>query len=161
MAQRGPASDVVTLYIRLPGRTSACSLQASLSRDTVTGVLKRLVDERVVTSSELAASTLHWEGEELEEQVTLEELGVYDEAVMDLVELSLQQRSRPRWVVSLVLTLSCLMMIGCFYCLENPAALMKQLVRPVAFAQALAPPHLLSHSFYRDIRVCKDAASGS
>jgi hypothetical protein len=122
-------ADVVTLYIQLPGRTSSCSLKASLSRDTAGGLLRRLLDERVVSAGELAACTLHWEGEELEEQATLEELGVYDEAIMALVELSAQQRRRPRWLVSLVLTLSCMMMIGCFYCLENPAALMKQLVR--------------------------------
>ena len=38
-----------------------------------------------------------------------------------------QDQRKPRWMVSTVLFLSCTMMIGSFYCLENPAALMKQL----------------------------------
>ena len=38
-----------------------------------------------------------------------------------------QPNRKPRWLVNLVLLLSCVLMLGSFWCLENPAALMKQL----------------------------------
>ena len=119
------AQQLVTVFVQLPGRASSCSLGAALS-ETVGDITQRLLNERVVSSSVLAGSTLQLDGEDLSEQMTLAACGVRDEAILVLVPVPVAGK-KPRWMVTLVLVLSCVMMLGSFFCLENPAALMKQL----------------------------------
>ena len=117
--------QLVTVFVQLPGRASSCSLGAVLS-ETVFDITQRLLNEGVVSSAVLAGSTLQLDGEDLSEQMTLAACGVRDEAILVLVPVPVAGK-KPRWLVTLVLVLSCLMMLGSFFCLENPAALMKQL----------------------------------
>jgi hypothetical protein len=117
--------QLVTIFVQLPGRASSCSLGAVLS-ETVFDVTQRLLNEGVVSSTVLAGSTLQLDGEDLSEHMTLAACGVRDEAILVLVPVPVVGK-KPQWMVTTVLLLSCLMMLGSFFCLENPAALMKQL----------------------------------
>ena len=117
--------QLVTIFVQLPGRASSCSLGAVLS-ETVFDITQRLLNEGVVSSTVLAGSSLQLDGEDLSEHMTLAACGVRDEAILVLVPVPMAGK-KPRWMVTMVVMLSCLMMLGSFFCLENPAALMKQL----------------------------------